>query len=97
MDHQESRVKVSRRCRLILEVVIMVLRGAQFHRSGPAGCAFLTIRVLSSYSAMFMREQSAAVYSPQDGRMRGGHLIGLYGREECKQFHRGLASYGARG
>ena len=88
---------MSRRCRLILEVVIMVLRGAQFQRSGPAGCAFLTRRALSSYSAMFMEEQSAAVYSPQDGRMTGGHLIGLHGREECKQFHRGLASYGARG
>ena len=31
----------------------MVLRGAQFQRSGPAGCTFLTRRALSSYTATF--------------------------------------------
>lgn len=31
----------------------MVLRGAQFLRSGPAGCASLTRRALFSYRATF--------------------------------------------
>lgn len=39
----------------------MVLRGAQFQRSGPAGCKFLTRRALSSYRATFEQGQSDAV------------------------------------
>lgn len=54
------------RCRLIPEVVIMVLRGAQIQRSGPAGCTYLTRRALSSYTAMFLQERSDAV-CPQPG------------------------------
>lgn len=38
----------------------MVLRGAQFQRCGPAGCAFLTRRALSSYTADFLQERSDA-------------------------------------
>ena len=53
----ESRVILSRRNRLIQEVVIMVLRGAQSLRFGPAGCAFLTRRALSSHQTRFRQEQ----------------------------------------
>ena len=41
----------------------MVLRGAQFQRSGPAGCAFLTRRALS----------------PSRATLVHGHLIGFHG------------------
>ncbi len=49
----KRRVRILFRCRLIPEVVIMVLRGAQFRRSGPAGCIFLTRRALSSCNCRF--------------------------------------------
>ena len=50
----------------------MVLRGAQFQRSGPAGYAFLTRRALSSYLAKFIQEQSDAISLRYGGLMRRG-------------------------
>ncbi len=58
----------------------MVLRGAQFQRPGPDGCAFLTRRAFSSDRAMFVR----------------GHLIRFHVGDQCRQPHKGLASYDAR-
>lgn len=65
----------------------MVLRGAQFQRFGPAGCACLTRRALSLYSAMFMQEQSAPVDLPEKGRMTRGHLSGLHSGDQYWQPH----------
>lgn len=65
----------------------MVLRGAQFQRFGPAGCACLTRRALSLYSAMFMQEQSAAVDLPEEGRVTRGHLSGLHSGDQYWQPH----------
>lgn len=73
----------------------MVLRGAQSLRSGPAGCAFLTRRALSSYQTRFGQEQFDVVHPPQEGRMTSGHVIGLHGRDLYWQSYRGLASHGA--
>lgn len=39
----------------------MVLRGAQFQRSGPAGCTFLARQALSSYPATLVHRQADAV------------------------------------
>ncbi|OQW37735.1 MAG: hypothetical protein A4C66_12335 [Nitrospira sp. HN-bin3] len=73
----------------------MVLRGAQFHRFGPAGCGFLTRRALPSYQTRFRQEQFEVVHPPQEGRMTSRYVIGLYGRDLYWQSHKGLASYGA--
>ncbi len=45
----------------------MVLRGAQFQRSGPAGCTFLTRRALSSYTATFLQGRSDAICLKSQG------------------------------
>ena len=50
----------------------MVLRGVQFQRSGPAGCAFLTRRALSSYHAAFAEGRSGVVCMYQESRMTHG-------------------------
>ena len=67
------------RNRLILEVVIMVLRGAQFQRSGPAGCEFLTRRVPPSYCAVCVHGWFVARCLPHGIRFqaenRTGNLI----------------------
>ena len=75
----------------------MVLRGAQFQRSGPAGCAFLTRRALTSYCLTFAQGQVDAVCLPQKKPVRHRPLRRFDGGDPCKHFHRGLASYGARG
>ena len=43
----------------------MVLRGAQFQRSGPAGCTFLTRRAFPSCYAMFVQGRFDTVCLPQ--------------------------------
>lgn len=47
----------------------MVLRGAQFQRSGPAGCTFLTRRALSSYIATFPQGRSDAICLKRQGQI----------------------------
>ena len=47
----------------------MVLRGAEFQRSGPAGCRFLTRRALSSYLAAFVQGRFAPACS-KEARLR---------------------------
>lgn len=58
----------------------MVLRGAQFQRSGPAGCTFLTRRAFSSCYAMFLQGRFDAVCLPQKN---------LITRRCLRRFHSG--------
>ena len=46
----------------------MVLRGAEFQRSGPAGCTFLTRRALSD-TAMFLQGRSDATFLQHGNRI----------------------------
>ncbi len=73
----------------------MVLRGAQSLRFGPAGCASLTRRALSSHQTRFRQEQFDVIHPPQEGRMTSGHGNGLHRRDLYWQSHKGLASHGA--
>jgi len=73
----------------------MVLRGAQFQRSGPAGCTFLTRRALSSYHAMFAQTAHCRLMY-QESRITHRRLMRFHGGDLCRQPHKGLASLGAR-
>jgi len=73
----------------------MVLRGAQFQRSGRVGCALLTRRVLPSYTAVFGHGWCEGVCLPQRNRITRRYLIGFHGRDQYGQPHEGLASYDA--
>ncbi|WHZ29943.1 MAG: hypothetical protein OJF51_004745 [Nitrospira sp.] len=75
----EAYADNSFRCRLIPEVVIMVLRGAQIQRSGPAGCTFLTRRALFSYTAMFLPARPNAVCPQSGSRMTHRRLMRFHG------------------
>lgn len=85
------------RGRLILEVVIMVLRGVQFQRSGPAGCAFLTRRALFWHRVTVAAGQFHAIClqlrKPDDART----AIRFRGRDQCRQSYEGLASHARAG
>lgn len=83
--------------RLILEVVTMVLRGAQFQRSRPAWCKFLTRQALSAYRATFVHRRSDADCLPQGRRTTHRRLMHSYSMGQCWQPHKGLASYSASG
>jgi hypothetical protein len=50
----------------------MVLRGAQFQRSGPAGCAFVTRQAFSSYRAMFVKDSSVPFARSEESEFRAG-------------------------
>jgi hypothetical protein len=83
--------------RLILKVVTMVLRGAQFQQSEPARCKFLTRRALSAYRATFVHSRSDTDCLPQGRRTTHRRLMHSYGMGQCWQPHKGLASYSASG
>ncbi|HSA84645.1 MAG TPA: hypothetical protein VLE46_00565 [Nitrospira sp.] len=55
-------------------MVLMVLRGEQFQRFGPAGCIYLTRRALSSYRATSPRGQFDVVSLQQKSGMTHGQL-----------------------
>ena len=73
----------------------MVLRGVEFQRSGPAGCTFLTRRALSNI-AMFLQGRSDAVDLQHGNRIMHRPLMRFHVVDQCRQFHKGLASHGAR-
>ncbi|HWF59345.1 MAG TPA: hypothetical protein VN666_03430 [Nitrospira sp.] len=75
----------------------MVLRGAQFQRSGPAGCTFLTRRALSSYRAAFAQGRFGVVRMHQESRTTFRRLMRFHGGDQYSQSHEGLASHGASG
>lgn len=74
----------------------MVLRGAQFQRSGPVGRVFLTRRVLPSFTAVFGHARDESVYLPQRNRITRRCLSDST-EGQYFQSHKGLASYGASG
>lgn len=82
----------------------MVLRGAQFQRSGPAGCALLTRRVPLSYTDKFERQVCAVacntIIVSLPRKQTQQYCSGACLRAEGKlpwSFSKGLASDGARG
>lgn len=75
----------------------MVLCGAQFQRSGPAGCKFRTRRALSSYRVTSVHGRSDAACLEQGGRVTQRRLTPFHGSDQCWQPHKGLAPHGARG
>jgi hypothetical protein len=75
----------------------MVLRGAQFQRSGPAGCRLLTRQALSSYRVTFVQRRADTDCLPHASRMTHRRLMHSHGRVQCWQPHKELASPGARG
>ncbi len=75
----------------------MVLRGAQFQRSGPAGYRFLTRQALSLYRATFVQEHADAVCLQQGNQITRRHRMPFHGGAQCWQPHEGLASHGASG
>jgi len=82
----------------------MVLRGAQFQRCGPAGCALLTRRVLVSYTDKFERKVCAVAWDTTPVSMQGKQTQ-QYRSGACPyaegrlpwRFDKGLASDGASG
>jgi len=65
----------------------MVLRGAQFQRSGPARCKFLTRRALSLYQATFVQRRSHADCLPHASRMTVWRWLDPYGTSLCGELH----------
>jgi hypothetical protein len=72
----------------------MVLCSAQFQQSDLAGGTFLTGPALFSSSTALMQGRSNAVRLSQGTHRR---LMPLHGGDQCRQSHKGLASYGAGG
>ncbi len=64
----------------------MVLRGTQFQRFGPAGCAFLTRRAFISYCLTFTQGQVDAVCLPQRKQMRHRRLKRFHGEISANNF-----------
>lgn len=62
---------------------MVLLRGAQFQRCGPAGCVFLTRRALSSYTAMFLQGQSDAVCLQHGSRIAHRSMGRFHGGDQC--------------
>lgn len=82
----------------------MVLRGAQFQRSGPAGCAFLTRRVPVSYTNKLERKvcpvACGAIIVSMHRQRAQQNRPGAYLCAEGKlpwSFDKGLTSNGASG
>ena len=75
----------------------MVFSGAQFQRSGPARCKFLTRRALSSFLVTFVQRRADTDCLPHASRMTHRRLMHSYGMGQCWQPHKGLASYSASG
>lgn len=59
----------------------MVLRGAQFQRSGPARYAFVTRQAFSSYRAMFVQRQFDAACPKGGIRIPRRHPMRFHGGE----------------
>jgi hypothetical protein len=70
----------------------MVLRGTQFQRFGPAGCAVLTRRALSSSRALFVQRQSDTVCQKRGCRIPRRHMMRFHGGDQLWVPHKGLAS-----
>ena len=67
----------------------MVLRGAQFRRSGPAGCIFLTRRALSSCTVTFLQGRFDAVWLLHGSGITYGRLMRFHGGDQCWHPHEG--------
>ena len=75
----------------------MVLRGAQFQRSGPAGWTFLTRRALASYHALFVQGRLDTVCLPQRSLITRKSDAIPRRRFVPSQPHEGLASRAREG
>lgn len=72
----------------------MVLRGAQFQRSGPARCKFLTRQALSSYRVTFAQRRSDADCLEQGNQMTRRPLMRFHGNEDRQGSRHGAGESG---